>query len=509
MLLKNRMELLAKLSRVSYSTHEQQKFQEELRFIGQNGHRNWQYWASIFQLAGAVVSAACAAIALAYFSWVALVVLVVATVPQLIVSRHVAKRWFATEEGLRGAEHRSGYLGGLFNRVESLGLVKLFRIEGFILDSVWELSSTNTRKRLRMSTIDVLFRLASALVLQGALLGILGVTFYLVITRNAAVSAAVLNPNVTVSIGLWTTMGGLCGAMLGSLTHAVGEIGSLAENRPYLQRRRALLETPEAQAGEERKSVKAETLRIELQDVGYKYPNSETWALRNVSLTFVSGERVALLGDNGSGKSTLFKILSGLYEPTEGRVLVNGQDLREVSLDEYYRMMGFLLQEQELLEALTVAQLVSGTKAIDAEILERVAAICAITGASKFVEKLPEGYNTMVGRWFGGAHFSGGERQRLALATVLYRCPLIALLDEPTSAIDFGGKKQIKKALRDLPARTGYIIAAHEPIILDLTTRVVVLEKGTVVSDAPWEIAAKETPYLDAMLSEYRTALRL
>jgi ATP-binding cassette subfamily B protein len=277
-----------------------------------------------------------------------------------------------------------------------------------------------------------------------------------------------------------------------------------------MRKRRAFEISVKAESPSSLDAIEGDGLEVQFVDVWFKYPNSHHWVFRNLSLTLKSGERIALLGDNGAGKSTLFKLLSGLYTPTRGQILINGHPLSSLDGNEYRRKVAFMLQDQEPLEGVTVAQLVSGKLEPSERDCERVVEACEQSGASGFIERLPQGYDSPIGPKTTRSDLSGGEQQRLALAQVLFRRPRLALLDEPTSALDFGGKRQILEILRNLPNTTGFIVAAHEPLVIDLVTRIIVLERGGTITDhARTSDGSIDSPYFKEMLETYRSALGL
>jgi ATP-binding cassette subfamily B protein len=175
---------------------------------------------------------------------------------------------------------------------------------------------------------------------------------------------------------------------------------------------------------------------IEFRGVGFRYPDSAEWALRGVDLTIRPGEKIALVGHNGAGKTTLIKLLSRLYDPTEGIILIDGIDIRDLDPVELQQRIGVIFQDFVRYH-LPVRENI-GFGQIDAmDDAARVAAAARKSGAHTVIEDLPSGYETMLGRWFHEGHeLSLGQWQKIALARAFMRNAEILVLDEPTASVD-------------------------------------------------------------------------
>ncbi|MDZ5457234.1 type I secretion system permease/ATPase [Azohydromonas lata] len=224
--------------------------------------------------------------------------------------------------------------------------------------------------------------------------------------------------------------------------------------------------------------------RIGLRDVQFSYPPTgeapAPLVLRGVNLRFEPGERVAVIGRIGSGKSTVLRVMAGLYEPTQGRVEVDGIDLRQMDRADFRMQLGFVSQEPRLFTGTLRENVVLGRPGVDAVALTEVA---KLTGLDRLVESHPQGWELQVGEM--GALLSGGQRQLVALARCLVTRPRILLMDEPTSSMDAQSEAAF---LRQLTAAAGdrtLIMVTHRPAVLDLAQRVVVIDAGQVLLDGP------------------------
>jgi subfamily B ATP-binding cassette protein MsbA len=215
--------------------------------------------------------------------------------------------------------------------------------------------------------------------------------------------------------------------------------------------------------------------RVSYEGVGFAYPNGFV-ALEDVSFEVEPGTRTAFVGRSGAGKSTVFNLLPRLYDPTAGRILIDGRDIREATLASLRQNIAVVSQDSILLTGTVAENIGFGRRdASRAEI--EVAAKAA--QADGFIAALPEGYDTPVIPSAG--QFSGGERQRLSIARALLRDAPILLLDEPTSALDAESEAAVRAALARLAhGRTTLVIAHRLATILD-ADRIVVMDRGRIV----------------------------
>lgn len=218
------------------------------------------------------------------------------------------------------------------------------------------------------------------------------------------------------------------------------------------------------------------TQSLELRDVSYSYPNTETFAVDNVNLTIKSGQTVAIVGPNGSGKTTMVSLIPRLLEATSGKILIDGLDAETHSLRSLRRQIGIVTQDNVIFNA-TIGENISYglRKTNDADVLD--AAKKAYV--DEFVCELPDGYDTMVGQ--RGATLSGGQRQRIAIARAILRDPAILIFDEALSQIDPHSEQRISDAMREfIKGRTTLMIAHRFQTILSADA-IVVMDGGKIV----------------------------
>jgi ATP-binding cassette subfamily B protein len=219
---------------------------------------------------------------------------------------------------------------------------------------------------------------------------------------------------------------------------------------------------------------------IEFRGLGFRYPDTDEWALRDINLILRPGEKVALVGHNGAGKTTLIKLLSRLYDPTEGEILIDGIDIRELKPIELQKRIGVIFQDFVRYH-LPVSENI-GFGQIDAvDDLQRIVESARKSGADAIVDHLPEGYGTMLGRWFHGGHeLSLGQWQKIALARAFMRDAEILVLDEPTASLDAATEYEIFQHFKELTEGKLAILISHRFSTVRMADRIVVIEGGRI-----------------------------
>ncbi|MEU8394699.1 thiol reductant ABC exporter subunit CydD [Nonomuraea sp. NPDC048892] len=234
------------------------------------------------------------------------------------------------------------------------------------------------------------------------------------------------------------------------------------------------------------------TPEIRFENVTVRYPGRDVPALEDVSLTIGAGERVALVGESGGGKSTLLHLVLGFVSPSEGRVFVDGVDLRELDLAEWRGRLAFVAQRPHLFATSVADNIRLGAPSTSLEEVRRAAG----AAHADFVAELPEGFDTVLGE--RGTNLSAGQRQRIALARAFCRpAASVLLLDEPTARLDGRSEAAVVAGTAELSRGRTAIIVAHRPAMIDLADRVIRIHQGHVVSDTaatPTDAAPTDTP---------------
>ena len=235
---------------------------------------------------------------------------------------------------------------------------------------------------------------------------------------------------------------------------------------------------------------------IRFQNVSFKYPGSDVFVLKNINLFIPPGESIALVGLNGAGKTTLVKLLTRLYDPTEGEILLDGHDLREYDLASLHQRFGVIFQDFVRYQ-FSVRENIGFGQVDELENLEKIKDAAERGGADQVIEGMPNGYETILGRrWEKGLELSGGQWQKIALARAFMRNAEALILDEPTSALDAEAEYEIFKRFRELMSGRIAVLISHRFSTVRMADRIVVLSDGLIVElGSHAELMARGGPY--------------
>ena len=247
---------------------------------------------------------------------------------------------------------------------------------------------------------------------------------------------------------------------------------------------REFLETPEPFRFEDGKPLKPEKIpyEIQLKNVCFRYPGAEKDTLHNLNLTIRAGEKLAVVGLNGAGKTTLVKLICGFYDPTEGEVLLNGEDIRQYNRRDYYGLFTAVFQQFSILEATLAENVAQDAENID---LQLVKDCIEKAGLTEKVESLPQGYHTHIGRdvFEDGIELSGGETQRLMLARALYKGAPVMVLDEPTAALDPIAENDMYLKYNQMAAGCTSVYISHRLASTRFCDRIILLADGGIAEE--------------------------
>jgi ATP-binding cassette subfamily B protein len=222
-------------------------------------------------------------------------------------------------------------------------------------------------------------------------------------------------------------------------------------------------------------------------DVGFKYPEAERWAVRHLNFTLKSGEVLALVGENGAGKTTLVKLLARLYDPDEGKILLDGHDLKEYDIDDLRANIGVIFQDF-VRYYLTAAENIAVGRIEARDDEQRIAAAAKRSLADEVIAKLPLGYDQMIGKRFkSGVDLSGGEWQKVAIARAYMRDAQLLILDEPTAALDARSEFEVFQRFKELSSGRTAVLISHRFSSVRMADRILVLANGTVEASGTHE----------------------
>lgn len=288
-------------------------------------------------------------------------------------------------------------------------------------------------------------------------------------------------------IGLVTQYVGAATALAESLNILISSLGSMKANTTHLDNTFRYLDLPNAMyQGSLTTEKRADrNYQVEFRNVSFKYPGSETWALKNVSMKFQIGKRLAIVGENGSGKTTFIKLLCRLYDPQEGEILLNGIDIRKYRYDDYMGVFSIVFQDFQLISQ-SLGSNVAGSIDYDPQ---RVKNALTDAGFGPRLESLPKGLDTQLYKDYGedGIEVSGGEAQKIAIARALYKDAPFIILDEPTAALDPMAEAEIYAKFNEISGDKTAIYISHRLSSCKFCDEILVFDRGSIIQQGTHE----------------------
>ncbi len=390
------------------------------------------------------------------------------------VSRYAVNWRYTRRDEEEEYFQKKTYLRRKSESVELAKDIRIFGLQSWLNELVTQIHDLYLDFTLRCERVEVLTDLVSA-VLTAARNGIAYVILIRMTLREGlSVSEFLLYFTAVTTFTSW---------IMGIL----GELSTLNRESLDISLVREFLDYPEPFRFEGGEAVpQAEGYELQLENVSYRYPGAQADTLHNLSLTVHPGEKLAVVGLNGAGKTTLVKLLCGLLDPTEGTVLLNGQDIRTFDRRSFYALFSAVFQEFSILDVTVAEEIAQTTVGID---YEKIADCVEKAGLTSVIDKLPKGLDTHVGRevYLDGTLFSGGETQRLMLARALYKDGPILLLDEPTAALDPLAENDIYQKYSDMTRGKTSLFISHRLASTRFCDRIVLLSDGAIREEGTHE----------------------
>ena len=433
------------------------------------GSRPLGVLTQIITLGQAMITLASVSALMAQLGWGVVPLVLLATLPGVWVSSRFGTEGYRMIRRQAQDARQQNYLGYLLTNDSAVKEVRLFGFEGYLL-SRWQ----RYYRKFRAQLLSLILR-RSGWGLAASLLsaGLIGAATLLVLRRAAQGLLTVGD------FGLFIQ--GIA-QLQSQFSNLLSGFAGIYQNLLYMRNLFEFLELPtrDRGAGE---TWQGAIHTVEFQDVSFRYPLTEEDVLRSVSFKVSRDQALALVGENGAGKTTLIKLLTRLYEPTGGRILLNGQDASRFTPSSVQQEMSIIFQDFGQYQ-MTVRENVALGRSEEEQAGDSVRAASQRAGAKDFIEALPQGYDNQLGRWFeGGRNLSGGQWQRLALARLYFRGGSVLIFDEPTAALDAKAEFEVVEALRAQAAGRITIIISHRFSTVRLADQILVLENG-VISEA-------------------------
>jgi ATP-binding cassette, subfamily B, bacterial len=416
-----------------------------------------------------------------YVPWL-LVLLAVAVLPSLLGETHFASLGYSLLYSWTPERRQLDYLRYIAASDVSAKELKLFGLSDFLVGRYDRLSQefyeANKALAVRRSLVSSLLAAVGTLGYYGAY----AVIIYLTVIGYRS-------PAGVFTIGVLTFLAGSFRQSRDLIQRVLLSLSQIFEQSLYLDDLFTFLaiEPRIRPTGGARAVPSPIREGFRFENVGFKYPGAEHWAVRGLDFTLTPGERIALVGENGAGKTTLVKLLARLYDPTEGRILLDGVDLREYDLFSLRRNVGVIFQDFVRYDFLLRENIAVG----NISRLEDQAGIEGAAGrslADTVAVRLPGGYGQMLGRRFeGGVDLSGGEWQKVALARAYMRDAQLLILDEPTAALDARAEYEVFLRFSELTKGRMAVLISHRFSTVRMADRILVLRGGELVEQGTHE----------------------
>jgi ATP-binding cassette, subfamily B, bacterial len=405
----------------------------------------------------------------AFNPWL-IVLLIVAVIPAFLGESHFNERSYSLVRNWTPERRELDYLRYTGASDETAKEVKIFGLSGFLTARFRELSDrfykANRNIAVRRAAYGMLFAAVGSLGYYGA--------YVYIIYRT--VQGELTVGDLTFLSGSFLRMRGLLESVLNRFTSVaegalyLSDFFEFFALKPRIARTKNSLHFPKpVQQG------------FTFENVGFRYPNTDKWAIRNLNFTLKAGEKLALVGENGAGKTTLVKLLTRLYDPNEGRILVDGIDLKQIDPEELRKEVGVIFQDFVKFQLRASENIAVGRIELkDDE--SRIRDAASLSLADTVIEGLPKGYQQMIGRKFAeGVDLSGGQWQKIALGRAYMRDAQLLILDEPTAALDARAEHEVFQRFADLTKGKSAVLISHRFSTVRMADRILVIEHGEFV----------------------------
>lgn len=428
-----------------------------------------------------LITAVALAVGIGFFSPWLLVFLIVCVVPAFLGETHFAFLGYSLSFEQTPARRQMEYLRILGGSRESAKELKLFGLGPFLVGRYKVLSDELHRQNVGLAKRKLIF---------GAFLTLLGTLGYY------GGYAFVIYQTVigVLTIGQLTFLAGAIAGASSGIQAVFTTFAGVADQSLFLTDLVDFFAVQPTILSKPGALVAPRPIRqgIEFKNVSFSYPGNRRRILSGINMRIEPQERVALVGENGQGKTTVVKLLTRLYDPTEGQILLDGVDLREYNLEDLWKEIGVIFQDFVHYD-MTVSENIGVGRIEEALNPFRIRAAAIKTFAEKVIQKLPKGYDQPLGcRFEGGVDLSGGEWQKIALARAYLRDAQLLVLDEPTAALDARAENEVFERFSELTSGKMALLISHRFSTVRMADRILVLQKGGIAEQGQHDELVRE-----------------
>lgn len=465
------IQLMQKANTLDLAHFENAQFYDKLENARREAtYRPGQMVSELFSLVRSGVTLIAVIGVLASLSWWLVGLVLIVSVPAFLYQAKYSGRFFELITGRAPDQRKLQYLNYLLTTDTPVKELRIFGLHSALLERYREIFT-----RFYRENRDLTLKRSTSQFILGALGTIMaGATYGYV---------ALLTISGQLTIGQLTLYYQAFQQSQGQISNILSSINSVYESALFLGNLFEFFAFAPAMPVPSKPRPMPRPIRNEvaLENVSFRYPGTEKWVLQNISFSIRPGEAIALVGANGAGKTTLVKLLTRLYDPTEGRITVDGIDLKEFDPVELRSRIGVIFQDYMRYQ-LTVRENIGFGRVEALDDLARIERSAAKAGADTVIAGLPEGYSTPLGRWFHeGQELSIGQWQKIAIARAFMRDADLLILDEPTSSLDVQSEFEVFQAFGHLTEGKMAVLISHRFSTVRMAQRIVVIEEGTAL----------------------------
>lgn len=464
------IELMHKASTLDLSMFEDSEFYDKLeRARRQTTGRVVLMSMVLSQLQDLITIIFLAAGLIAFEPWLILI-LIVAVLPSFLSEAYFSRSSYSLVRSWTPQRRELDYLRYIGASVETAKEIKVFGLDDFL---------TNRFGKISQEYYLLNRKLAIQRTIWGTILQVLSVLAY----YGAYLLIIIKTVGGVLTVGSMTFLSGSFNRLQNQLQSLLSTFTRITESALYLQDYfdflaiDPLIKDAPGSIDPPKQILKG----IQFENVGFKYPGTEVWAVRHLNFVLHPGEKLALVGENGAGKTTLVKLLARMYDPSEGSIYLDGTDIRKFKIEQYRRMIGVIFQDYVRF-AFIASENVAVGQIEEATNFPKIENAAGKSLADAVINKLPGGYQQMLGKRFSeGIDLSGGEWQKVALARAYMRDAQIVILDEPTASLDARAEYEVFKRFSDLTKGKTAVIISHRFSTVRMADRILVLKNGEML----------------------------
>jgi ATP-binding cassette subfamily B protein len=466
------VKVMEQAARLDLTTYENPIFYDRLERARVQATDRLAMIQQMGRLVQQVITTLTFSIALAWASPWLVLLLALGVLPSFVGETHYAFLGYAKNFRQTPAKRQMDYLRQVAGSREGAKEVKLFGLNKFFTERFQVLANQIYREDVALSKSKLFV---------GGLLGVIGTLGY----YGAYVYVIWRTLHGAYDIGQFTFLAAAIQQASSNLQQVFSTVSGIADQALFLTDLIAFFEMqPTVQSRLDGLPMPATIRRgFEFRNVSFTYPGTDRTVLSDFNFTLAPGERIALIGENGQGKTTVVKLITRLYDPTQGQILLDGIDLREYSLEDLHRHIGVIFQDFMRFE-MTARENIAVGRVDQANQQDEIEIAAHKSLADTVVSKFTHGYDQMLGRRFeGGVELSGGEWQKMALARAYLRDAQMLILDEPTAALDARSELEVFERFAELTQGKMALLISHRFSTVRMADRIVVLSGGRLIEE--------------------------